>query len=263
MKLNTLDRMVNWTKYVPYFLYRLGALQGWIDMYQAVAAKDYQSGQFDFHPVPFVSDLFENPNQDTIPSVPALAFKLEMDGTGTPSTENATALPKEADQEIPDPTQIWSEKLRNNLVEKPVSDHNAPNMGEFNNLLPPMFLDHNPEVQNQFEFAIYISVEARSKNDIMVNKKARRTRYDDRNYTASRTRDKAMFQLVQIVSNGLVKSPVRSLDDIEIRDKNGVRITQQWLDDRIAYMNGHKAIVDPNNPRGVKYSGRTLQETIL
>ena len=261
MKLNTLNRGVNWTRYVPYFLYRLGALQGWINMYEAVAAKDYQNGEFQFKPIPYVNDLYENPSQDTIPSVPALAFKMEMDGTATPSYQNAQKLPPNVDPtKLPDPGKPWTVQFARDMLENPVSNHNAPNMGEFNNVLPPMYLDYNPEIENQFEFAVYISVESRSKNDLMVNKKGRRTRFDERNYIASRTRDKVMFQQLQIVRNGLVKSPVRSLDEVEICDKSGVRITQQWLDDMLSYMNGNKSIEDPSNPNAVKYSGRTLQE---
>ena len=257
MKLNALDRSANWVKYTPYFLYRLGAMQGWIDMYKAVAAKDYQNERFQFDPVPFVNDLFEDPEQDEIPVAPALSFVLEMDGTCTPSYQNAAKLPQE--QSKSDPGKPWTDELAKSLVQKPVSDQNAPNMGEFNNLLPSMYLDYNPEIENHFEFALYISVETRSKNDLLVNKKARRTRFDDRNFIAARTRDKVMFQQVQLVSNGLVKSPVGSLDDVEIRDKDGIKITQKWLDDILAYMNGHKSIEDPSNPTAVKYSGRTLQ----
>ena len=259
MKLNALDRSVNWVKYTPYFLYRLGAIQGWVDMYKVVAAKDYQNGRFQFEPIPFVNDLYEDLQQRETPVAPALNFVLEMDGTSSPSYQNATKPPTKPGH-LPDPGQPWTDQMAKSLVQKPVTDQNAPNMGEFNNVLPSMYLDYNPEIENEFEFALYISVETRSKNDLLVNQKARRTRFDDRNFIAAKSRDKAMFQQVQLVSNGLVKSPVGSLDDIEIRDKDGVRITQKWLDDMLAYLNGHKAIEDPSNPTAVKYSSRTLQE---
>ena len=144
MKLNVLDRTTNWAAYTPYFLIRGGAMQGWVDMYKAVAAKDYDNGQFRFNPTPFVSDLFENPKQPEIPAAPALDFKLEMDGTATPSTQNASVLPK---QNAENKSLHWNQELVNKMVKEPVSNLNAPNMGEFNNLIPTMYLDPNPEIK--------------------------------------------------------------------------------------------------------------------
>lgn len=144
MKMNVLDRSINWSAYTPYFLIRSGAIQGWVDMYKAVAAKDYDNERFMFNRTAFVSDLFENPSQPEIPVAPALEFKLEMDGTATPSTENASVLPNQLQD---DKSKAWDWELANDLVKNPVSDLNSPNMGEFNNLIPPMYLDYNPEIK--------------------------------------------------------------------------------------------------------------------
>ena len=144
MKLNVLDRTVNWSAFTPYFLFRSGAMQGWVDMYKAVAAKDYDHERFFFKNTAFVSDLFENPSQPEIPVAPALEFKLEMDGTATPSTQNASVLPNHLQD---DKIKPWGIELTNDMIKTPVSDLNAPNMGEFNNLIPPMYLDFNPEIK--------------------------------------------------------------------------------------------------------------------
>lgn len=144
MKLHVLDRSVNWSSKVPYFLERSGAIQGWVDMYKAVAAKDYDNGQFEFDPTAFVGDLFEDPNQNEIPAAPALEFKLELDGTATPSIQNASVLPKPLQDKKGD---NWGYKVANDMITNPVSDLNAPNMGEFNNLIPTMYLDYNPEIK--------------------------------------------------------------------------------------------------------------------
>ena len=144
MKLHVLDRSVNWSAYTPYFLVRGGAIQGWVDMYKAVAAKDYDNGQFHFNPTAFVNDLFEDPKQPEIPAAPALDFKMELDGTATPSTQNASVLPK---LNYENKSKPWDQSLINKMVKEPVSNLNAPNMGEFNNLIPTMYLDPNPEVK--------------------------------------------------------------------------------------------------------------------
>ena len=96
----------------------------------------------------------------------------------------------------------------------------------------------------------------------MCNKAAIATRYDLRNYTANRYRHAASYQVIKMVHNGLVKSPIKSLDEIRLRDKNGDLITQKWLDDIINLMNGHGRLTDPENPTGVKFSGKNLQENI-
>lgn len=95
---------------------------------------------------------------------------------------------------------------------------------------------------------------------MLVNRNARATRYDSRNYTASRHRDVATFQLIRIVQNGLVQAPIKSLDDIKLRDKDGEIITQAWLDRIIGLMNGHGRIEDSENPSAVKFTGRNIQD---
>ena len=142
--MHVLDRSVNWSAYTPYFLHKSGAMQGWVDMYKAVAAKDYDNGRFRFNPTPFVNDLFEDPSQPEIPVAPALDFKMEMDGTATPSTQNASVLPK---QNFEDKKLHWDNELTYKMVKSPVSNLNAPNLGEFNNLIPTMYLDYNPEIE--------------------------------------------------------------------------------------------------------------------
>lgn len=94
----------------------------------------------------------------------------------------------------------------------------------------------------------------------MVNSEARATRFDSRNYTASKYRDIATFQLIKIVHNGLVQAPIKSLDDLKLRDKDGEIITQKWLDDILLQMNGYGRLSDPENPTAVKFTGRNLQE---
>ena len=144
MKMNVLDRTINWAAYTPYFLIRGGAMQGWLDMYKAIAAKKYDNERFHFNRTAFVNDLFEDPTQPEIPVAPALDFTLEMDGTATPSTQNASVLPKPLQDKKREP---WGTQLAYEMAKRPVSDLNAPNMGEFNNLIPPMYLDFNPEIE--------------------------------------------------------------------------------------------------------------------
>ena len=259
MKLHVLDRSGDWAVHTPYFLFKAGAMQGWVDMYKVVSEQEYGNGQYDFAEVPFVSDLYENPAQTQTPAAPALEFKLEMDGTATPSTENASVLPKlnQEDKNLP-----WSSDVAKKMVEQPTSDHNAPNMGEFNDLIPSMYLDFDPNIKSAYDYIVIISMETRNPNDILVNPAARATRFDSRNYTANQYRGTAQFQLVTIVKMGCMKGAVKSLDDLKLRDKDGDLITQEWLDHILSLMNGGATIEDPDNPTAVKFTGRNLQDRI-
>jgi len=121
-------------------------------------------------------------------------------------------------------------------------------------------MKHSNYLFSRFDYAIYIGAETRSKCDILVNSEARATRFDSRNYTASKYRDIATFQLIKIVHNGLVQAPIKSLDDLKLRDKDGEIITQKWLDDILLQMNGYGRLGDPENPTAVKFTGRNLQD---
>ena len=98
---------------------------------------------------------------------------------------------------------------------------------------------------------------------MFVNKEARVTRFDPRNYSASRHRDTITCQLIRIVHNGLVQAPIKSLDEIKLRDKDGEIITQAWLDHILGLMNGFGRIEDPEDNTAVKFTGRNLQESVI
>ena len=68
------------------------------------------------------------------------------------------------------------------------------------------------------------------------------------------------YQLLKIVKVGVTQTPVESLDDLDLVDRKGDAITQQWLDKILALMNGELDIGDPT--KGTVYTGRSLQHTV-
>ena len=176
-----LDKEKNWERNIPYFLCKLGAMQGWFDMHKALDANEYPNSKFEFIPSAFVVDLFEEQNLTQMPRVPALAMKLELDGTKAPSYDGAAKFNLDLDNmKVP-----WTNKVKNDLIAKPTSDKNAPNHGEFNNAIPSMFLDMDPTVKNQYHAIVYLNAETRAKNDILPNANARATRFDNRHNTGN------------------------------------------------------------------------------
>ena len=172
----SLDRSKNWERNVPFFLFKLGAMQGWMDMLKAVDSNEFENSSYDFVSNAFVIDLFEDKSLTKMPSVPALAMSMDLDGTNSPSYENATHH---------DTSEFWRREWPQDKIDamkaKPVTDKNAPNVGQFNNAIPTMFLDMDPTVVNQYHAIVYINVETRAKSEIMPNKAARATRFDNRN----------------------------------------------------------------------------------
>ena len=74
-------------------------------------------------------------------------------------------------------------------------------------------------------------------------------------------RSNVKYQLMKIVQIGAVDTPVESLDDLELIDKKGDAISQLWLDNIIAHMNGEKDIGDPS--KGMIFSGKTLSHVTV
>ena len=69
------------------------------------------------------------------------------------------------------------------------------------------------------------------------------------------------YQIVKMVKNGTTQSPIDSLDELDLVDKNGDAIKQRWLNDIISHMNGEKDIGDPSV--GTIFSGRSLGHTLV
>ena len=227
-------------------------MQGWIDQEKAIPNSKYNNDRFDFAPCSFVKDLYEDQFKNTEIPAPALAFKWEQDGTATPSMDGITQL---TDKSFIDK---WDWATKERLWYTPVSMKNAPNMGEFNNLIPPMYLEPDPNVQNQFQAAIFILVESNQTSMQLVNSDARRTRYDNRNFTASVLKNRSMYEVVKVVKNGFVQHAVDEVDDLDLIGEDGQPITSQWLEEQLDYLNGKKLIGDPEE--GATFTARTVQE---
>ena len=119
-------------------------------------------------------------------------------------------------------------------------------MGEFKNLVPPMFIDFDPNIKTAWEAVILIQAEVRTNEQIMRNADARNTAYDQRNDPAwHRRSDITKYQVMNILKNDdTMKHPVTNIDQLNISDDNGEQITQKWLDEYLDYLNGNRFMPD-------------------
>ena len=68
------------------------------------------------------------------------------------------------------------------------------------------------------------------------------TKYDCRNDSAWHVKNRQTFTLGPIVTNGLEKREVRTLEDLQLSDKDGNLVTQDRLLHHMSYLNGEKTI---------------------
>ena len=115
-------------------------------MYKAVPSQEYNNGKHDFSPIAFVKDLFDDQNLTETPTAPALAMRLDLDGTKSPSYDGATVLPEGVqvrDSWVKDKNNQPT-TLKYDMRDHPVTDKNSPTFGEFDNAIPLMYLDMDP-----------------------------------------------------------------------------------------------------------------------
>ena len=124
----------------------------------------------------------------------------------------------------------------------PFSPLNAPNMGEANNLTPSLYLEPDPNHSNEFVAAVYIGQESFHNNCIQRAEKIRGTRFESRNDPAWHYKDTEQFEVLQMVRNEVIQSPIQSLDELNLSNAKGQRLTQEWLDSQLLYLNGQKPI---------------------
>ena len=124
------------------------------------------------------------------------------------------------------------------LRDYPFSPMNAPNFGEANNLTPSLYIEPDTNIKSKYKYAIYIIDETFHNNCIQRFKSARGTRYESKNDPAWHYKDTEHFELVSIVRNDPIQSPVASLDDLKLTNSDGEVLTQQYLDKMLDYMNG-------------------------
>ena len=190
----------------------------------------------------FVSDLYTNQGQLDQPVAPAMNFRPTLNGLNTPSRDgDVVTVPS---MEGIRPNQQWTPQEKRGALYKPTTSKPAPVMGEFNNLIPPMYLDHDPSLKTAFETVVYIQAEVRQNLQLARNKFANGTAYDSRNDPAWHRRcDMTQYQVLNIVrKEDEVHFPVKSLDHLKLIDQDNQLLTQAYLDEMVAYLNGDKFI---------------------
>ena len=74
-----------------------------------------------------------------------------------------------------------------------------PIMGEFNNMVPPMYLDMDPDVPNAYKAIVYIAMANTDTPRDLRHPNARNTGYDNRNDPAYHYNNRSVFEVMQIV----------------------------------------------------------------
>ena len=120
---------------------------------------------------------------------------------------------------------------------------NAPNVGEFNNAKVTPFIEPDPTQERKFKNGlIVIDTTTRHKRGNHRNYFHMNTKYDNRNCSAWHVKNVQKFSLAAIIATGDEMSEVETLDELNLVDKNGTALTQQYLVDHLGYLNGETMI---------------------
>ena len=164
-----LETDVNWTNHLPFLLSYSGAYQGWLEPSQAIPEELFSNGREDQKHKTFCTDLYDRDLAKDTPIIPAGIMKAKMCGPNTPSTTDGVAIISGMENGT-DTKKTWTpeEKKEANLL--PSSGRPAPIFGEFINNIPPMYIDHDPNILAAFEAVIFIQVETRQVDQLLRNK---------------------------------------------------------------------------------------------
>ncbi len=237
----------DWTTYLPFLLAYAGAYQGWLDPDLAIPESLFnECGRQDQTYQKFVNDLYDARFIADKPIIPAANMRTNLNGLNTPSSDGSVGVIPS--MEIPGEQNIdWTRQQMNDATKAPTSTRPAPVFGELNNLSPPMFIDYDPNIPAAFDAVVYIQAETRNVQQLMRNKDARNTRYDERNDPAwHRRADQAEYQVMNLVKfTEAAQYPVKNLNELNLVDDKHEIITQDYLDTMLDYLNGRRFI--PNS----------------
>ena len=238
-----LESDTNWTAHLPFLLSYVGAYQGWVEPSLAMAEEFFSDGREDQKHRKFVQDLYDLTKMRERPIIPAANMRRNLNGLNTPSVSDGVGVVQSIERSLNN-RQPWTAQEKRDANLSPTSLRPAPIFGELNNLSPPMYIDHDPNILAAYEAVIFIQVETRQVEQLLRNKDARGTRYDPRNDPAwHRRSDLAEFQVMNMVKyTEAVQFSVKSIDALELTDKTGVPINQEYLDLMLDYLNGNKFI---------------------
>ena len=192
------------------------------------------------------SDIVNIRNRE-VPVVPSICMSDSLDGTNTPThqgTDQHQVFKLSSFQQYNMAERFPKKYSENhkNLLRHLESPRIAPVLGEFTNLKPPMFLDYDPKIKNEFKGIVYIAVTNTDTPQDLRHDNARMTAYDSRNDPAWHyEHGTAQFEVIKQVRLGPVSAAIKSMDDFNAKDGEGNLITQDYLMNQIDYLNGKKS----------------------
>ena len=115
-------------------------------------------------------------------------------------------------------------------------------MGEANNLTPSLYIEPDPNHCNEYIAAIFIGQESFHNNCVQRATKIRGTRFESRNDPAWHYKDTEQFEIIRMVKNDVIQTPIQNVDVLDLVDSTGQRLTQEWLTKQVQYLNGQVPI---------------------
>lgn len=115
---------------------------------------------------------------------------------------------------------------------------NAPNLGEANNLTPSLYLEPDPSHCNEYIAAVFIGQESFHNNCVQRAEKIRGTRFESKNDPAWHYKDTEQFEIIQMVRNDVIQTPIQQLDELDLVNAKGQKLSQEWLMTQMQYLNG-------------------------
>ena len=115
-------------------------------------------------------------------------------------------------------------------------------VGEFNNLSAPLFMDVDPKIVNKFKGVVFIAMATFHNTGSLRNEKLRNTKFAPSNDPAWHYKDVEQFEIIRMVKNDVIQSPIESLDELNLTDATFAPLTQAWLDRKMQYLNGQLPI---------------------
>ena len=262
MKARFCDVHNDWTIHLTELLVDVGAYQYQMDPSKTIDST-FKGGKYRLQPASLAADIINMKDRD-VPVNPSLCMSPDLDGTNAPSTHasdehNVFKLPDEKLQKdkFPERFSVEHNKLYFNLESPRVQ----PMFGEFSNLKPPMFLDYDPNVRNDYKGIVYIGVTHTDTPQDLRFKEARGTRYDSRNDPAWHYEHGIpRFDVLKMVKNGVAAAAVKDIEAFDATDDEGVLITNVYFQMQLDYLNGKKAFEGISARNQSKYIPRRQRE---
>ena len=105
-----------------------------------------------------------------------------------------------------------------------------------------MYMDIDPNIKNRYKGVVYIAMASTNSPQELRHKDARNTGYDARNDPAYHYTGISQFEVIQTVRTGVGSTAVQSLTDLKVTDDKNEAVTQAWLNEELAILNGKKSL---------------------